>query len=224
MEINKMQLEEIREIVLKIGRVRTAQELNNQDFSKLVENLCLTILACDQNKIPEPAASELIAAFLSGDPSKAYRNLVELRSGRSLCDQSDSVGHSALPVDLDKNSYFSFVYRNFNSSYGNSMSRRPNVKSLYLSSGCIEAALRELRSMDFKMHKNDSPAESPTAASICHHLGLIHSVSSVQSLQPQLCAELQRLSYLPVLREFTLSKYVHSQLILILLLVFFIIY
>ena len=211
----EQKLYKIRRTVLKIGRAKTVKEIDNQKIEFRVTDMCIVIIDCNHNKIKEPAASEMIAAFLSEDPSKAYRNLVELRSGRSLCDQSGSVRQTAVLIDLEsKNSHFSVVYRNFNSSFQNSMVRRSNVMSLYVFGGCIEAALRELRSMDFKYHKNDSPEESPTAASICRHLGLIYSVSAETSLKQQLRAELQKNSYFPILSEFVLSKYVHSQLVL----------
>ena len=79
---------EITETVRAIGRARTAQELDNQNMQNLAERMCHATVAFNRDEIPEPAASVLIAAFLSGDPSKAYRNLVELRSGKSLGDLS----------------------------------------------------------------------------------------------------------------------------------------
>ena len=206
--------EEIRKTVLMIGRVQTAVVINNPTIHSLVSKMCDTTLEYGLKKIPEPAASELIAAFLSGDPSRAYRNLVEMRSGRSLCDQSGRHRQITVPIDLEKRkSHFSFIYRDFNSSYLNSMVRRLDVCSSYLSGGCVEAALFELRSIDFKKHKNNSLEESPTAAAIAVHLSLIYNVSIQPSLKAQLCAELQRHNYFPVLREFALSKYVHLHII-----------
>ena len=210
MECHQMKPAEMRETVQTIWRVRSAQELDNRKMEKRVRRLFDVVLDCSQKQIAEPAASQYIDAFLSGNPSKAYRNLVELRSGRSLSDQSDQVGVSAVPVDLDnKDSHFSVIYRKFTISYLNSMPRPADLYRLYLSGGCVEAALRELNSAEFKEHKNDSPDESRTAWSIRTHLGLIYNVSTQPTLQPQLCAELQSHSHVPVLKEFTLSKYVH---------------
>ena len=209
----EQKLYKIRRTVLKIGRAKTVKEIDNQKIEFRVTDMCIVIIDCNHNKIKEPAASEMIAAFLSEDPSKAYRNLVELRSGRSLCDQSGSVRQTAVLIDLEsKNSHFSVVYRNFNKAFQNSMARRADVKSLYLSGGCMEAALLELSSIDFKEHKNDSPEESPTAEAISIHLLLIYNVSTTLSLKEKVYAELQKNNYFPVIKEFALSKYIHIEL------------
>ena len=107
METNRMEPLQILETVSTFGNVRTLSEIDNQQFRNHLEKLVDTTLKYCQNKIPEPAASEIIRAFLEGDPSKAYINMVELRSGRSLGDQSGPLSHSAVPVDLEnKQSHF----------------------------------------------------------------------------------------------------------------------
>ena len=73
---------EVRETVRALGNVRTVNEINNQNFENLTKKLAYTILKLSQNKIPEPEASEVIRAFLNGDPSKAFCRLAELRSGK----------------------------------------------------------------------------------------------------------------------------------------------
>ncbi len=83
--------EEIRATVQTIGKVRSAKELDNLRMRKRVQQLFDNMDEFYEHKIPEPAASEFIATFLSGEPAKAYINLVELRSGRSV---GDPLSHS----------------------------------------------------------------------------------------------------------------------------------
>ena len=200
--------EELRETVEMIGRVRSAQELDNLNMRNRVRLLFDVVQKCSQKKIAEPAASQFIKAFLSWNPSKAYRNLVKLHSGRSLCDHL-SLSETAVPLDLeDQQSDFSIIYRDFNSSYLNAMTRRPDVCDRYRAESCVEAALWELSTTDYKQHRDDSPAESSTAHSIVTHLLLLYKVSTGLSLEMQRRVELKKKSYFPILKEFTLSRYV----------------
>ncbi len=198
---------EVREIVFKIGSVRSVKEIDNQNFRDQVETLLDTTLEFGHKKIPEPAASEFVAAFLSGDPSKAYRRLVELRSGRSLGDLRESAESVAGDIE-NRESHFSFIYCNFNSSFGNVMSGTEDVKSVFLSGGCIEAALFELSTKEFIEHKNKSSEKSPTVNAIGIHLSLIYNVSCSNSLKGILAEELQKNRYFGTIIEFTRSKYV----------------
>ena len=125
---------EIRETVRKIGSVRSVKEIDNQNFYDQVDKLFDTTLEYLHNKIPEPAASETVAAFISGDPSKAYRRLVELRSRRSLGDLRESAESVAADIE-NRQSHFSFIYCNFNSSLLNAMNE--DVRSARLSRGCM---------------------------------------------------------------------------------------
>ncbi len=207
MECNQMKPAEMRETVQMLWRVRSAQELDNRNMEKRVRQMFGVVEKCNQKKIAEPAASQYIDAFLSGNPSKAYRNLVELRSGRSLSDQRDPPRQTPVPVDLEnKKSPFSFLYRNFNSTFMNTMSGRSVVCSRYRSGGCVEAALRELSTTDFRQQRDRSPAESPTATSIVTHLALLYNSSIELSLKEQRRAEQKKVSYFPIIKEFALSR------------------
>ena len=200
-----MEPAEIRETVRKIWSARSVKEIDNQNFQDQVGQLGDTTYEYFQNKIPERAGSEMIAAFLSGNPSKAYRRLVELRSGRSLGDLRESAESVAADIE-NRQSHFTFIYCNFNSSLLNAMNE--DVRSAFLSGGCIEAALFELKCREFIQHKNRSCSESPTAKSISVHLGLIYNVSNSDALKGKLAEELQKNRYFQTLKEFTRSVYV----------------
>ena len=194
---------EISGIVTFIWWVRTVKEIDNQTFSEEVHKLCATTSEYSNNSLSESESTELIDAFLLGDPSKAFCRLAELRSGRSLCDR-----HSAA-IDIEnEQSDFSFIYCNFISSFLNAMSLNDEVSRAFLDGGCIEAALRELRSKEFIQHKKKSSGESRTAFANSSHLELIYSVSYELKLKERLTEELQRFGYIPILREYSRSAYV----------------
>ena len=200
-----MKSAEIKETVKKIGSVRSVNEIDNQNFGAQVGKLCHVTLEYFQNKFQEPAAAEIIAAFLSGEPSKAYRRLVELRSGRSLGEQTVSSRSAAADIE-DTRSHFSFIYRNFNSSFLNAM-RSEDVRNAFLNGGCIEAALGELSCKEFTERKNKSREESPIAKAIGTHLLLIYNVSNSDSLKGKLAEELKKYRYFHTIKEYARSAY-----------------
>ncbi len=206
-----MELTEIRETVKILGNVRTVKEIDNQQFEDRSKKLSDRTSDYAANKIPDKATSEIPRAFLEGDPSKAYINLIELRSGRSLSDKTGPFKHSVPLIDIEnQQSHFSQIYRNYNRSFLRTMGGNPglDLKKIYVFGGCVEAALRELGCREFILHKNKLIDESPTAYSINTHLRLIYSVSAQESLKPKLSADLLRCGYLPVLKEFIHSSYV----------------
>ena len=188
------------------------KEIDNEEFAEEVFKIYRATSEYSENSLPESESSLLIAAFLSGDAAKAFRRLAELRSGRSLCDQSDC----REPTDIENSrSHFSTIYCNFNSAFLNLM-RCKKVCRAFLNGGCIEAALRELTTKEFNEHKNRSREDSPTAFAIGTHLNLIYNVSCRHDLQRQLGEELKIFGYLPILKEYSRSAYVpfiHSEFV-----------
>ena len=222
MENSSLTTTEIRETVRALGNVRSANEIDNQLFEDRTKKLFDRTFDYYNNKIPKSAASEVPRAFLEGDPSKAYNNLIELRSGRSLTDQSGPFRPSSVLVDIEnEQSHFSKIYRNYNGSLTSALQGFEFCEN-YLSGGCVEAGLRELGSCEFIKYRDKPFTESPTARAINIHLCLLYNVSSRESLKPRLSAELQRSGYFPILREFTRSAYVLKPILLYFLEILFI--
>ena len=176
----------------RVMNAKSVEDLDSETVSRQMKRLAETTVEYSDNKIPEPAASEIISAFLQGHPGAALCRIVELRSGRSL--------------NLESGSHFSSNYLYLLSSFINAMSRVVEVRKEYITSCCARAALLELKSSEFMQHRDKSPTESPTARAISSHLHLIYHVSIWESLRAELGEQLRLEGFFPILKELTKSR------------------
>jgi len=205
---DRIEPREINFLLERVLNAKSAQELDSEAFSRQMMRLSSTTFECSGKKIPEPAASEIIIAFLQGHPGAALCRLVELRSGRSLTDQTTF----GLPVSIENSFHFTINYRHLLYSFANAMEGSANVCREYISSSCARAALLELESIEFAQHRDKSPTDSPTAKAISLHLTLIFNVSTEKPLTAELGEQLRRAGFFPIIKEHTKSRSLFSLL------------
>ena len=199
---------QISESVMKISRTKSIEEIDTEIFSQQMKKVHALSVEYFRRKIPEPELSEIPRAFLRGEPATAFIVLIEFRSGRSLRDLNRTDRPSKRPVDLEQKSAFALVYCNFLAALMNCMLRSEDLCREYLQGGCVPAALSELDSLQFAQNRDESPAESLTAKAISFHLTLLYNVSCESALRAELFKEFQRHGYFPIIKRYTLSKYV----------------
>ena len=200
---DRIEQKEIKVLLERVLTAKSVHDLDSEAVSRQIKKLAETTVVYSDNKIPEPAATEIISAFLQGHPGAALCRIVELRSGRSLRDQSP-LGWQ--PVNLESGSHFSSNYLYLLSSFINAMSRVVEVRKEYITSCCARAALLELKSSEFMQHRDKSPTDSPTARAISSHLHLIYNVSIWESLRAELGEQLRLEGFFPILKELTKSR------------------
>ncbi len=203
MASDRIEPKEIKILLKRVLNAKSVQELDSETVSRQMKKLAETTIEYSENKIPEPAASEIINAFLEGHSGAALCRIVELRSGRSLRDQSP-LGWQ--PVNIENESLFSFTYRNLLSSFINAMSSRVDVCREYISSSCARAALLELKSSEFMEHIDKRRDESPTAAAIGLHLNLMYMASDEYEMKADLEEQLHREGFFQILKELSTSR------------------
>ena len=204
--MERMKPEKITKTLEKIGNAHSIKELDTEEFKEQMGQLADTTFQYNQNRVPEPEKSKIGAAFLSGDPCRALKRLVDLRRG------SEGVGRFASGIrkgfELENpESTIVWVYRWLLKAFGNVM-RSDDVCREYIESGGLESSLGELNSLEVQQQRDSDPLRSPTAEAICAHLSLIYSTSCWPSVKDALRAELRRCGFFPILMHFAQSTYV----------------
>ena len=201
--------DQISATLSKISTAKSIQELDTQSFCEKMMKLANAARDYALGRIPGPESSEIPRAFLKGQPAAAFLVIIEFRSGKTTRDRNLKKKPAEGPVDLDQKSAFALVYSYFLVAFVNCMNRNEEVCREYLQGGCVPAALSELDSLQFAQNRDESPAESLTARAMTHHLSLLYSITSQSPvLKVQLDEELRRNRYFPILKKYTLSKYV----------------